>query len=472
MEYEPVIGVETHVQLKTATKLFCGCEIKFHASPNSTVCPVCLGLPGCLPVLNEHALKLGVKAALALGCTVAKYTKFDRKNYFYPDLPKNYQISQYDLPLSTNGQLEINGKRVRIQRLHMEEDAGKLIHEEVGDRTLVDLNRAGVPLAEIVTMPDINSTDELLAYLKQLKTIMQYCGISDCDMEKGELRCDVNLSVRKKGQVKPGVKTEMKNLNSFKFAAAAVNYEFQRQVKAIEAGERIVLETRLYDPEKNITLPMRSKEEAHDYRYFPEPDLKPFNISDDFINAIRASLPELPEAKKARFATQYSLSEYDGAILTLEPFIADFFESSVKINNKPKSVANWVINDVAKLMNESGQHLADSKLTPAALCEIIELVEGSRITQTVAKELLNEVFRQGGSPKELVSKRGLEKVTDTASIEAAVKGVIDKNSQAVADFKSGKETALKFLVGQVMRETKGRASPQIATEILNRLLKS
>lgn len=472
MEYELVVGLETHVQLKTRTKLFCGCEVRFQSQPNSLVCPVCMGLPGSLPVLNQESLNLAVKTALALGCKVSNYMKFDRKNYFYPDLPKNYQISQYDMPLAANGYIDVNGKKIRIQRVHMEEDAGKLMHEREGERSFVDLNRAGVPLVEIVTMPDMNSTEEVQEYLRELKSIIQYCDISDCDMEKGELRCDVNLSIRPKGSSQCGARTEIKNLNSFRFAIEAVNYEFERHVKAVKQGERIVMETRLYDPDRKVTVPMRSKEEVHDYRYFPEPDLKPFVLTEDFISRLRNELPELPRAKKSRFISTYNLSEYDAEVLVSDKRVGDFFEAGVKISNKPKSVANWVMNDIIRIMKESGIHVSDSKLKPDMLSDLIDLVESSKITLTAGKDILKELYTRGGSPSAIVAEKGLEKVTDTGFIQNAVKDVIAKFPNAVEDFKSGKETALKYLIGQVMRETKGKASPQVITELLQKFLKN
>jgi aspartyl-tRNA(Asn)/glutamyl-tRNA(Gln) amidotransferase subunit B len=470
-DYELVAGIETHVQLKTRTKLFCSCAIRFGAPPNTQVCPVCLGHPGSLPVLNRQAFELAVKAALALNCTIAPFTKFDRKNYFYPDLPKNYQISQYDLPFSSAGWIEIEGgKRVRLTRAHLEEDAGKLIHEENGSRSLVDLNRTGVPLVEIVTEPDLRSADEAYQYMTSLRTILVYAGVSDCDMEKGELRCDVNLSVRPRGQEKFGTKTEIKNLNSFKFAKAALEYEFARQVRALESGERIVQETRLWDVEKAMTRTMRSKEEAHDYRYFPEPDLPPLKVSADWVEKVRASIPELPAAKRVRFQKDYGLTDYDAKVLAASREMSDFFERAAKLSGKPKPVANWLVNELNKILNERKLEMAQLKATPEALVELIALVEAGTVTGATAKEVFAEMVDSGASPAQVVQAKGLGKVSDSGAIEAAAKAAIEGNPKAAADFKAGKEAALKSLIGGVMKATKGRADPKLAEETLRKLL--
>jgi aspartyl-tRNA(Asn)/glutamyl-tRNA(Gln) amidotransferase subunit B len=467
--YEAVAGIETHVQLKTATKLFCGCEVKFGAPPNTQVCPVCLGHPGSLPVINRGAFELAMRAALSLNCTIAPSTKFDRKNYFYPDLPKNYQISQYDLPFSSDGWIELeSGRKVRILRAHLEEDAGKLIHEERGGRSFVDLNRTGTPLVEIVTLPDIRSSDEAYQYMTSLKTILEYAGVSDCDMEKGELRCDVNLSVRPKGQEKLGTKTEIKNLNSFKNAKAAFEYEFARQVKAIESGERIVQETRLWDAEKGVTRTMRSKEEAHDYRYFPEPDLPPVKIPAAWVEKVRAGIPELPAQKRARFAQDYALSEYDAKVLSFDRGMSDFFEAALKAGGKPKPVANWLVNELNKILNEKKLLMADVKATPQGLVELVALVESGAVTGGSAKEAFAEMVVDGKTPAQAVQGKG--KVADAGALEEAAKAAIAANPKSVADFKGGKEAAFKALLGGVMKITKGRADPKLAEETLRKLL--
>ncbi|MBI2899355.1 MAG: Asp-tRNA(Asn)/Glu-tRNA(Gln) amidotransferase subunit GatB [Planctomycetes bacterium] len=466
-EYETVIGVETHVQLRTRTKLFCPCEVRFGAPPNSLVCPVCLGHPGVLPVLNGHAFELALRAALALRCEIASFTKFDRKNYYYPDLPKNYQISQYDLPFSHDGRVAFDGGTVGIIRAHIEEDAGKLIHD--GPRSLVDLNRAGVPLVEIVTKPDLRSGDEAYAYLTELKSILRYAGVSDCDMEKGELRCDINLSVRPRGHRELGVKTEIKNLNSFRYAKMAIEVESKRQVRALEGGEPLRLETRLYDPERNATEVMRTKEEAHDYRYFPEPDLPPVRITKGMVERARAALPEMPAERRARLVRECGLSEYDARVLTGSRAMADFFDRAAKRLN-PKTAANWLGNEVNKVLNEKKIELESSPLSPESLVQLVRLVETGAITATTAKELLPDLLMRGGSPEQIVAARGLAQVSDAGALEAAAANAIAANPKAVADFRGGKEATLKFLIGQVMREMKGRANPKGAEEALRKLL--
>lgn len=470
-DYELVAGIETHVQLKTRTKLFCPCAIGFGAPPNTQVCPVCLGHPGSLPVLNRAAFELGLRAALALNCRIASRTKFDRKNYFYPDLPKNYQISQYDLPFSTEGWLEIEGgRKVGIFRAHLEEDAGKLIHEEKGTRSFVDLNRTGVPLVEIVTKPDLRSAEEAYQYMTALRSTLQYAGVSDCDMEKGELRCDVNLSIRPRGQETFGTKTEIKNLNSFKNAKAALEYEYARQVRAVESGERIIQSTLLWDVEQNRTRLMRTKEEAHDYRYFPEPDLPPVDVSAEWIARVKAGIPELPAAKRARFEQEYRLSEYDAKVLSLDRAMADFFEEAAKLSGKPKPVANWLVNELNKILNEKKLEMSAVRATPKGLFELITLVESGRLTGASAKEVFLEMVLAGRAPLEVVKDRGLATVSDAGALEDAARAAIAANPKAVADFKAGKEAAFKSLIGGVMKQTQGRADPKLAGEALRRLL--
>jgi aspartyl-tRNA(Asn)/glutamyl-tRNA(Gln) amidotransferase subunit B len=470
-DYELVAGIETHVQLKTRTKLFCGCATQFGAPPNTQVCPICLGHPGSLPVLNRSAFELGMRAALALNCRIAATTKFDRKNYFYPDLPKNYQISQYDLPFSTEGWVEIEGgKKIGIFRAHLEEDAGKLIHEEKGSRSFVDLNRTGMPLVEIVTKPDLRSADEAYQYMTALRTILQYAGVSDCDMEKGELRCDVNLSIRPRGQEKFGTKTEIKNLNSFKNAKAALEYEFARQVRAVEAGERIIQSTLLWDAENNRTRLMRTKEEAHDYRYFPEPDLPPVKISSDWIAKVQAQIPELPAAKRVRFQEQYGLSDYDSKVLSFDRAMADFFEEAAKLSGKPKPVANWLVNELNKILNEKKIDMSAVKTSPRALVELIALLESGKITNASAKEVFADIVESGKAPADVVKEKGFAKIEDSGALEEAAKAAIAAGPKAVLDFRAGKEAALKSLIGGVMKATKGQADPRKAEEVLRKLL--
>jgi aspartyl-tRNA(Asn)/glutamyl-tRNA(Gln) amidotransferase subunit B len=422
-------------------------------------------------VLNRAAFELALRAALALNCQIAPYTKFDRKNYFYPDLPKNYQISQYDLPFSHDGWIELeSGKKVGIIRAHLEEDAGKLIHEDHGGRSFVDLNRTGVPLVEIVTQPDLRSSEETYQYMTSLRTILQYAGVSDCDMEKGELRCDVNLSIRPRGTEPFGTKVEIKNLNSFKNAKAALEYEYARQIRAMETGEPIVQETRLWDAEKNQTRVMRSKEQAHDYRYFPEPDLPPLKIDAGWIGKVRAQIPEMPAAKRSRFQQQYGLGDYDARVLSFDRAMADFFEEAAKLSQKPKPVANWLVNELNKILNERKLEMAQVKATPAGLVELIGLVDSGQLTGASAKEVFSEMVEKGSAPATVVKEKGLAKVSDAGAIETAAKAAIAANPKAVTDFKAGKEAALKSLIGGIMKQTKGQADPKVAEEVLRKLL--
>ena len=474
VDYELVAGIETHVQLDTRTKMFCACAVRFGAPPNSLTCPVCLGHPGTLPTLNRRALELGLRAALALGSSIAPRTKFDRKNYYYPDLPKNYQISQFDVPLALGGAIDVRTKtgarRVRIHRAHLEEDAGKLIHEEGGARSFIDLNRAGVPLLEIVTEPDLRSAEEAHAYLTALKAILRAAGISDCDMEKGELRCDVNVSIRPRGTEPLGVKTEVKNLNSFRFVQKAIEAEFRRHVAELEAGRAVIQATLLFDPERNETRVMRIKEGAVDYRYFPEPDLPPLEVSAEEIESVRRTLPELPAAKRERLLKEYGLGEYEADLLSSDRAAADFFEAAAKATGKAKSVANWVVNEIARILNERNLSLETAKLTPSALVEILGLIDAGVVTVASAKDALAKSAETGRAPADIVREGGMATVTDAASIERTVDAVIAANPKAVADFKGGKDSTIKFLVGQVMKETKGRVKAQAAEEHLRRRL--
>ncbi len=473
MEFEPVIGLEVHVQLKTDTKIFCGCSTRFGAPANSQTCPVCLGLPGVLPVLNEDVLKKGIIAGLAINCEIASYSKFDRKNYFYPDLPKAYQISQYDKPVCLNGFVDINSngvqKRIGITRLHLEEDAGKLIHSEDSSdpNSYVDLNRTGVPLAEIVSEPDMRSADEAYEYLQKIKTIMKYAEVSDVNMEEGSLRCDVNISIREKGETGLGQKVEIKNLNSFKFVKAAIDYEFNRQVELAENGEldSIVQETRLWNSDLMKTYSMRSKEDAHDYRYFPDPDLPPVIIEDDFINMLKENLPELPDAKKERFITQYGIPEYDAGVLTSVRQLAEYYEKVISNKTDPKKASNWIMSELMGQI-EDPEKIDEFPVTAEKLASLLLLVENNTINGKIAKTVFREMIESGLDAEAIVEKKGLRQVSDTGEIEKIIDSILEANKQSVDDFKNGKSKALGFLVGQVMKESKGKANPQIVNEIL------
>lgn len=477
MEYEAVIGLEVHLHLKTKTKAFCGCSTEFGNQPNTQVCPVCLGFPGSLPVLNKLALDYAIKTGLALNCQIREYTKFDRKNYFYPDLPKNYQISQYDLPLSSRGYLDISIegkiKRIGITRVHLEEDAGKLIHKE--DASLVDYNRAGIPLLEIVSEPDINSPQEAYEYLTVLKSILQYLEVSDCDMEKGSLRCDANVSIKVKGSKELGIKTELKNMNSFKGVKEALDYEIQRQTKNLREGEKIIQETRLWDAKMMLSVPMRTKEGAQDYRYFPEPDLPPFLIDKSKIDEIKKTIPELATAKLLRFIKDYRLSEYDAKVIVASKAYAEVTEARIKAypgkNKKP--VANWSIGPIletASLLNCSPDKLkipgGDSQLL-----KLIQWVEEGKISNLVAKAVFNESLSSGKLPETIIQEKNLFQISDTASLEVIAQEVINENPKSVDAFKSGKENSIMFLVGQMMKKSGGKANPKIVQELLRRRLK-
>lgn len=480
MNYEPVIGLEVHVQLGTKSKLFCACSTEFGAEPNLNSCPVCLGWPGSLPVLNEVALKLAIKVGLALNSEISERLKFDRKNYFYPDLPKAYQISQYDQPVNKRGVLEIEfkdskggmiHKKVGITRAHLEEDAGKLLHEGIKDGSLVDYNRAGVPLLEIVSEPDLRSPDEAYAYLVALKAILQYLEVSDCNMEKGELRCDANVSVRKSGETKFGTKAEIKNLNSFKAVQKALQYEIERQIDTLENNGRIVQETRLWNENKGQTFSMRSKEEAHDYRYFPEPDLVPFTISRQTVETVRKTLPELPVERAKRFITSYGLSEYDAFVLVQEKKLADYYEQCLTQKVSPKLVSNWIQSELLALLNLKKISVEQSPVRPADLAGLVELIENNTVSGKIAKDILPVMFETGKSAKAIVQEKGLIQVTDTKLIEGIAEKVIQANPKSANDFRAGKMQALGFLIGQVMKETQGKANPQLVNEILQKKLK-
>ncbi|MFH1848235.1 MAG: Asp-tRNA(Asn)/Glu-tRNA(Gln) amidotransferase subunit GatB [Candidatus Omnitrophota bacterium] len=473
-KYEVVIGLEVHLQLNTRSKVFCGCGTKFGAPPNSQTCPVCLGFPGALPVLNRQAMTLAIKTALALDCSVSGFTKFDRKHYYYPDLPKNFQISQYDRPFSHDGRLSIDadGARhtIRIKRVHLEEDAGKLIHDEIADSSLVDYNRAGTPLLEIVTEPDIFSPQQAYEYLTKLKSILEYLEVSDCNMEEGSLRCDANISIRPKGESRLGTKTELKNMNSFKAVKAALEYETGRQAGLLGSGATIKQETRLWDSQREITTSMRSKEEAHDYRYFPEPDLMPFVADKEMIEEIRKSIPEMPDAKRERFKGDYNLSDYDADTITRDRRLSCFFEDAVSACDDPKQAANWILGDISKELNDRGISIDKSPVTPRGLADIIVMIKKGTISGKIAKDVLRQAMDSGKSPEEIVKEKGLVQISDESALEKAVDKAIASNKKSAEDYRSGKESALMFLMGQVMKETKGKANPKLVNEILKRKL--
>jgi len=483
--YQTVIGLEVHLQIETQSKAFCGCSTTFGAPPNTQVCPVCLGFPGVLPVLNHRYLQLAMKVALGLKCRIRPDFVFHRKNYFYPDLPKGYQISQYDLPLGIGGVVELPDKSIRVHRVHMEEDTGKLIHKPEEDTSLVDFNRGGVPLLEIVSEPDITSPEEAQAYLKTLKGILQYLEVSDCDMEKGSLRCDANISLRKsvpgtkdknRYQVpegKLGTKVEIKNMNSFKAVARALAYEVQRQTQVLSEGGQIAQETRLWDDVQGVTMGMRSKEYAHDYRYFPEPDLVPFAVSEQEVAAVQQSLPELPRQRAQRLTETHRLPAVDATTLTASKGTADYFERCVELNAKmdPKLASNWILGDLAREMNDRNlDDVGQLKFTPEHLVELIQLIASGKISGKMAKEVFVEGLESGKAPRAVVEAKGLSQVTDRSALLAQAEEVIKEQPQAAEDFKNGKEQVLMFLVGQLMRKTRGAASPAVAQQVLRELL--
>ena len=471
MTWETVIGLETHVELATKTKIFCGCTTAFGGAPNTHCCPVCTGMPGTLPVLNRSVLDFAVKAGLALGCSITKYSKFDRKNYFYPDLPKAYQISQLYLPICRDGAVPIStGKTIRIHEIHMEEDAGKLVHDPWIDQTRADYNRCGVPLIEIVTEPDFRTADEVIAYLEKLKETLQYLGVSDCKMQEGSLRCDVNLSVRPAGSKELGTRTEMKNLNSFKAIARAIDYEAKRQIELIEEGKRVVQETRRWDENKDATYAMRSKENAQDYRYFPEPDIPPIELTDEYLDGVRAAQPELAEEKRARYQAEYGLPEYDCKMITSDKALADLFETLVARGAAPKQGANWIMGEVLGALSTRAMEPKDMKLTADTLARLIALVAEGKLNRNTAVKVFEAVFDDNGDVDAYVKAHGLEQVSDAGLVEEVVGRVLAANPQSVADFKGGKEKAFGFLVGQTMRELKGKADPRVVNETLRKKL--
>lgn len=474
MQFETVIGLEVHVELSTKSKIFCGCSTEFGAPPNTHTCPICLGHPGVLPVLNKKAVEFAMKAALALNCEISEESKFDRKNYFYPDLPKAYQISQYDQPIGENGwiDIEVNGetKRIGITRLHLEEDAGKLVHADSGYASLVDYNRVGTPLVEIVSEPDLRSPEEARAYLEKLKAIIQYCEVSDVKMEEGSLRCDANISLRPVGQEAFGIRAELKNVNSFRNVQRGLEYEEVRQADILRDGGEVVQETRRWDEAKGRTVSMRGKEEAHDYRYFPDPDLIKLNISREWVEEIRSSIPELPDARKARYLSEYGLPEYDASVITMSKELSDFFDATVQTGADAKTAANWLMGELIGYLNANEKEMKDIQMTPESLGQMITLIEKGTISNKIAKKVFKEMMETGKSPEKIVEEQGLVQISDEGAIKQMVEEVVAKNPQAVEDFKAGKEKAIGALVGQVMKASKGKANPGVVNQLLRDVL--
>jgi len=472
--YETVIGLEVHAELSTKTKIFCSCSTEFGAPPNTHTCPVCLGHPGILPVTNKQAVEYAITAALALNCEISTLTKFDRKNYFYPDLPKAYQISQFDKPVGKNGwiDIEVEGKkkRIRINRVHLEEDAGKSNHGEIGEGTLLDFNRVGVPLIEVVSEADMRSPEEAKAYLEKLKAIIQYTGVSDVKMEEGSLRCDANISLRPEGQEEFGTKTELKNMNTFKGVQRALEYEVSRQTEVLASGNEVVQETLRWNEEQGTTITMRSKEEAHDYRYFPDPDLLDIYIDEKWIDRLRSELPELPDARKARYIELYGLSSYDADVLTSSKDLAEFFDSTLNYSSDAKAIANWIMGDLLRYLNENNIEIKNSKVTPKSLGELLSLIEDGTISGKIAKTIFKELIETGKEPKAIVEEKGLVQISDEGEIAKVVESVIANNPESVEDYHNGKEKAIGFLVGQVMKETKGKANPQLVNKLIKEKL--
>ena len=473
-QYETVIGLEVHVELATKTKIFCGCSTEFGGAPNTHTCPVCTGMPGSLPVLNKQVVEYALAVGLATNCGINQYCKFDRKNYFYPDNPQNYQISQLYLPICHDGWVEIDTaagkKKIGIHEIHMEEDAGKLVHDEWEDCSLVDYNRSGVPLIEIVSEPDMRSADEVIAYLEKLRLIIQYLGASDCKLQEGSMRADVNLSVREVGAPEFGTRTEMKNLNSFKAIARAIEGERVRQIELIEDGKKVIQETRRWDDNKESSHAMRSKEDAQDYRYFPDPDLVPVWISDEWIERVKAAQPELRTEKLARYESEYGLPQYDAEILTGSKHLADVFEQTVAICGKPKEVSNWLMTEAMRLLKEQEQEPEDMKFSPKNLAKLISLVEKNVINRTVAKDVFEAVFKEDVDPEGYVEEHGLKVINDTDALTKTIEELLEKNPQSVADFKAGKEKAMGFIVGQTMRAMKGKADPAVVNQLVRELM--
>ncbi len=474
-QWETVIGLEVHTELKTKSKIFCACSTEFGGEPNTHVCPVCLGMPGTLPVANKKVVDFAIKAGLALNCEIKEFNKFDRKNYYYPDLPKGYQISQFDLPVCGQGHLdiEVNGqtKRIGITRIHMEDDAGKLNHEgEViaqAESSLVDYNRAGVPLLEIVSEPDMRSPEEAAAYLEKVKAILQYTEVSDCKMQEGSLRCDANISIRPLSATKLGTRTELKNMNSFKALQKALEYEVERHIELVEDGGTVVQETRSWDESKGMTVSLRSKEEAHDYRYFPDPDLVPLVIDEKWIESIRNSLPELPDERKQRLINDYDLPKYDAEIITSSKDLADYFDHCLDHFRDAKKISNWIMGELLRLLNVNDKEVADCPVAPKELGELLHLIEKGTISGKVAKQVFEEMFASGKNAKQIVKEKGLEQISDTGELEKIIEEIIAANPDPVSDYKSGKGQAIGFLVGQVMKASKGKANPQMVKKMLS-----
>lgn len=473
MEYDIVIGMEIHAELATKSKIFCSCSTTFGADENTHACPVCLGMPGVLPVLNEKVVEYATRAGLALNCHIANFSKMDRKNYFYPDLPKAYQTSQFDLPICTGGvvDIEVEGekKEIGITRIHIEEDAGKLLHESA-DGTLVDVNRCGVPLIEIVTEPDIRGAEEARVFAEKIRNILEYVGVSDCKMEEGSIRFDVNLSVKEKGSDVLGTRTEMKNLNSFRALVRAVQYESKRQIIELKKGHRIIQETRKWDDVKGVSSSMRSKEEAHDYRYFPEPDLVPIVITDETIEQIKSGLPELPEAKRARYVAEYKLPDYDAGVLTASKVTAKFFEETIALYDEPKQISNWLMVDIPAMLKEKELSMENIPFSPAELAELLKLIKDGTISGTIGKKVLEKMFEEDKTPKAIVEENNWAQMSDTSELEGIIAQVIEDNPKSIEDIGAGNQKAYGFLTGQVMKATKGQANPQVANKIIRELV--
>ncbi len=468
-DYEVIIGLEVHAELSTKTKIFCSCPTAFGAAPNTHTCPICMAMPGTLPVLNEKVVEYAVKAGLATNCEISRNSKNDRKNYFYPDLPKSYQISQFDKPLCEHGyvEIEINGekKKIRLTRIHIEEDAGKLNHDEFGGGSLVDLNRAGVPLIEIVSEPDLRSAEEVEQYLRKLKSILEYIEVSDCKMQEGSLRADVNVSVRKRGETKLGTRTEMKNMNSFRSIVRAIEYEVDRQIDVIENGGKIDQETLRWDDVSGKTFPMRDKEDAQDYRYFPDPDLVAIKLSEEYIENIKNSLPELPESRKERYLQEYKLSEKDAKLITASKYLSDLFEEAVKVCNNPKAVNNWIISDISRILNETEMEPIQIPFDAKQLGKLVVLIDKGTISSSIGKKVLVELFENPRDPEDIIKEKGWIQISDEGAIKEVVLKILENNPQSIADYKGGKDKALGFLVGQAMKETKGKANPQMLNKM-------
>jgi len=474
MNYEAVIGLEVHAQLQTTTKIFCGCETAFGEEANTRTCPVCIGMPGVLPVLNRKAVEYIIKTGLATHCTISPFSRFARKNYFYPDLPKGYQISQYELPLCERGHVEIvvdgKVKRIGLTRIHLEEDAGKNLHTSEAGASLVDLNRAGTPLMEIVSEPDIRTADEAAEYLKKLRSILRYIEVSDADMEKGNFRCDINISLRPAGVKEYGTRAEVKNVNSFKFVQKALEYEMKRQAQVLDDGGKVVQETRLFDSAKGVTFSMRSKEEAHDYRYFPEPDLVPVAVTAEDVAAIRTTIPELPDAKRERFVKEYGLPDYDADMLTQSRALAAYYEEAAKLAGQPKVVSNWMMGELMRLLNAENREIEDCPVGPDRLAAMIKMIESGVISTKIAKTVFEEMYRSGKDAEAVVREKGLVQVSDTGAIEKIIDEVIKANPAQHADYKGGKDKLFGFFVGQVMKASKGKANPEMVNDLLKKKL--